>query len=141
MQRITRRNKLSGADGYSSPVGTIPAFSTISMIVRCGARVRCSTPLGTTKPWPAKAQRRALQDRSRARLQLRKRIRHPDRACASDTRLQSRQDVPLSHSPHTKFGCTTCAAHLQRRGLRRLLPVLDEEHLAESRTDTALRYS
>src|SRR5262249_25679663 len=35
-----------------SPVGTMPAFSTMSMIVRFGARVRWSTPLGTTKPWP-----------------------------------------------------------------------------------------
>src|SRR5262249_38620798 len=34
-----------------SPVGMIPAFSTIRMTVRCGARVRCITPLGTTKPW------------------------------------------------------------------------------------------
>src|ERR1051326_213008 len=35
---------------YLSPVGTIPAFSTIRITVRWGARVRCSTPFGTTKP-------------------------------------------------------------------------------------------
>lgn len=54
-QRITRRNERGGADGYSSPVGMIPAFSTIRITVRCGARVRCSTPLGTTKPCPGES--------------------------------------------------------------------------------------
>jgi len=33
-----------------SPVGIIPAFSTMRITVRSGARVRCRTPLGTTKP-------------------------------------------------------------------------------------------
>ena len=32
------------------PVGMIPAFSTISITVRSKARVRCTTPRGTTKP-------------------------------------------------------------------------------------------
>ncbi len=32
------------------PVGMIPAFSTIRITVRSGARVRCITPFGTTKP-------------------------------------------------------------------------------------------
>jgi hypothetical protein len=35
-----------------SPVGTIPAFSTIRITVLCGARVRCTMPFGTTKPCP-----------------------------------------------------------------------------------------
>src|SRR5262249_41783010 len=33
-----------------SPVGIMPAFSTIRMTVRCGARVRCTVPFGTTNP-------------------------------------------------------------------------------------------
>ena len=33
-----------------SPVGTIPALSTIRITVRSGERVRCKTPLGTTNP-------------------------------------------------------------------------------------------
>ena len=36
-----------------SPVGMIPAFSTMRTTVRSGARVRCRTPWGTTKPWRA----------------------------------------------------------------------------------------
>src|SRR5438045_5333636 len=32
------------------PVGIIPAFSTISITVLSGARVRCITPFGTTVP-------------------------------------------------------------------------------------------
>ena len=32
------------------PVGTIPAFSTMRITQRSGARVRCTTPRGTTKP-------------------------------------------------------------------------------------------
>ena len=33
-----------------SPVGTMAAVSTIRITARSGARVRCTTPLGTTKP-------------------------------------------------------------------------------------------
>src|SRR5262249_13608562 len=36
--------------GQSSPVGTMPAVSTIRITTRSGARVRCLTPLGTTNP-------------------------------------------------------------------------------------------
>ncbi len=34
-----------------SPVGMIPAFSIMRMMERTGARVRCTTPFGTVKPW------------------------------------------------------------------------------------------
>jgi len=33
-----------------SPVGTMPAFSTIKITARSGARVRCTSPFGTTNP-------------------------------------------------------------------------------------------
>jgi hypothetical protein len=33
-----------------SPVGMIAAVSTINMMLFSGARVRCTTPFGTTKP-------------------------------------------------------------------------------------------
>jgi hypothetical protein len=36
---------------FQFPVGMMAAFSTIRTTVRCGARVRCRTPLGTTSPW------------------------------------------------------------------------------------------
>lgn len=35
---------------YLSPVGTMPAFSTIKITARFGARVRCWTPRDTTNP-------------------------------------------------------------------------------------------
>ena len=37
---------------FQLPVGMMPAFSTIRITVRCGARVRCIVPCGTTKPCP-----------------------------------------------------------------------------------------
>jgi hypothetical protein len=36
--------------GRQLPVGMTPAFSTMRITVRWGARVRCTTPFGTTKP-------------------------------------------------------------------------------------------
>ena len=36
--------------GGQLPVGTIAAVSTMRITVRSGARVRCSTPFGTTNP-------------------------------------------------------------------------------------------
>ena len=44
------RERTGSLSLHQSPVGMIPAFSTIRMTVRCGARVRCRTPLGTTMP-------------------------------------------------------------------------------------------
>lgn len=37
-------------DSVQSPTGTTPAASTIRIVVRRGARVRCRTPLGTLQP-------------------------------------------------------------------------------------------
>ena len=43
-------NTLRVPTTYRSPVGMMPAPSTIRMTVRSGARVRWTTPFGTTKP-------------------------------------------------------------------------------------------
>jgi hypothetical protein len=47
--------RAQGPPAVQLPVGTTVAGSTINRIVRSGARGRCKTPCGTTKPWRERA--------------------------------------------------------------------------------------
>ena len=60
-QRVRSRGDAAceSIPGQVSPVGTIAAVSTMSTTARSGARVRCTTPFGTTKPcWGASSTTR-----------------------------------------------------------------------------------
>src|SRR5215469_7833372 len=55
LREIRRRHRANdrraGSRGHASPVGTIAAVSAMRITVRSVARVRWTTPFGTTKPW------------------------------------------------------------------------------------------